>query len=133
MNNKYLHTKTTVSMLNYHFVFCPRYRRKIFDIPGVEARFKTVTSEKCRADGFTVLAMECHRDHVHLFLSAPPTLSPSDIMMKVKSYTSWVLRQEFPVLSKMPSLWTRSFFVSTAGDVSSETIEEYIRTQKNRP
>lgn len=79
MKNNYRRTKTTVSLINYHFVFCPRYRRKIFDIDGVERRFK-----------------------------------------------------EFAVLSRMPNLWTRSFFISTAGNVSSETIKWYVDTQKTR-
>lgn len=120
-------------MLNYHFVFCPRYRRKIFDIPGVEDRFKAITAERCHEDGITMIAMEGQHDHAHVFVSAPPTLSPADIMNRVKGYTSWALRKEFPQLSKMPSLWTRSYFVSTAGTVSSETIRMYVETQKNRP
>ena len=132
MRNSYLCTKTTVSMLNYHFVFCPRYRRKIFDIPGVEARFKEITAEQCLRNGIGIIDMECHHDHAHIFLSAPPDLSPSEIMNRVKSYTSWTLRKEFPKLSRMPSLWTRSFFVSTAGSVSAETIRTYVESQKTR-
>ena len=128
----YRKTKTTVSKINYHFVFCPRYRRKIFDIPGVEKRFKDLTAAECRANGFRILAMECHHDHVHLFLNVLPQISPSDVMKVVKGATSHALRDEFPQLSRMPSLWTRSFFCSTAGDVSSEVIQKYIDTQKTR-
>ena len=132
MSNDYRRTKTTVSLINYHFVFCPRYRRKIFNIPGLEARFKELTSEECKYLGIEILAMECHVDHAHLFLSCPPTMSPSDIMHQVKGATSFALREEFPELSKMPSLWTRSYFVSTAGNVSSSTIKWYVDTQKTR-
>lgn len=130
--NEYKRTKTTVSLINYHFVFCPRYRRKIFNIPGVESRFKNLTSAECDNLGIEILAMECHIDHVHMFLSCPPTMSPSEIMHQVKGATSFVLREEFPQLSKMPSLWTRSFFVSTADNVSSDTIKWYVETQKTR-
>lgn len=125
-------TYTTVTMLNYHFVFCPRYRRKIFDIPGVEDRFKELTEHVCEKNNFKILAMECQHDHVHLFLNAPPKWSPSEIMKVVKGGSSHEIRNEFEVLSKMPNLWTRSFFCSTAGEVSSETIQKYVETQKKR-
>jgi putative transposase len=130
---EYKHTKTTVSLLNYHFVFCPRYRRKIFNIPGVEKRFKETTIKCCEDRGYDILAMECHHDHVHLFLSCVPTDSPADIMKHIKGASSHVLRDEFPVLSRMVALWTRSYFVSTAGNVSSDTIRRYVETQKTRP
>lgn len=133
MNNEYKHTKTTVSLINYHFVFCPRYRRKIFNIPGVEDRFKELTAAKCKESGIEILAMECHVDHVHMFVSVLPTVSIPDIMNTVKGATSVQLRREFPQLKAMPSLWTRSYFVSTAGNVSSETIKWYVDTQKTRP
>jgi putative transposase len=132
MKNEYRRTKTTVSLINYHFVFCPRYRRKIFNIPGVEDRFKDLTSAECERLGIKILAMECHIDHAHLFLNCLPTMSPSDIMHQVKGATSYALREEFPQLAKMQSLWTRSFFVSTAGNVSSATIKWYVDTQKTR-
>lgn len=76
--------------------------------------------------------MECDKDHTHLFLHALPTLSPADIMAKIKGFTSKKLREEFPHLQHLPSLWTRSYFVSTAGHVSSETIKRYVEQQKTR-
>lgn len=133
MNRDYRHAKTTVSMLNYHIVFCPRYRRKIFDIPGVEERFKELVTEKCTAIGIEILAMECHHDHTHLFLSCLPKQSPAFVTSQIKGCTSRALRSEFEKLSRMVNLWTRSYFVSTAGDVSSETIRKYVETQKTRP
>ena len=132
MDNEYRKTKTTVSLINYHFVFCPRYRRKIFNIPGVEDRFKELTLLECKRLGLNVLTMECHIDHVHLFLTCLPTMSPSEVMHRIKGATSFSLRKEFSKLERMPSLWTRSFFVSTAGNVSSETIRWYVETQKTR-
>ncbi|MBQ1382429.1 MAG: transposase, partial [Solobacterium sp.] len=63
MKNLYKHTKTTVSLINYHFVFCPRYRRKIFNIPGVEECFKELTCEVCEQNQIEILALECHTDH----------------------------------------------------------------------
>lgn len=132
MKDPYKRTATTVSLINYHFVFCPRYRRKIFDFPGVEDRFKELVREECQKHEIDILAMECHRDHAHLFLSCYPQQPIPDIMKWIKGCTSHALRDEFPILSRMPSLWTRSYFVSTAGNVSSETIKRYVDTQKTR-
>lgn len=132
MENQYKRTATTLSLINYHFVFCPRYRRKIFNISGVEARFKELTRQECQKHKIEILAMECHIDHVHMFVSVYPQMSIPTIMHVVKGATSHQLREEFPELQKMPSLWTRSYFVSTAGNVSSETIKWYVETQKTR-
>ena len=132
MLNEYRRTKTTVSLINYHFVFCPRYRRKIFLNSKVEERFKTLVQEICDELEIEVIAMECDKDHVHLFLNTLPTFSPTDIMAKIKGVTSKKLREEFSHLQHLPSLWTRSYFVSTAGNVSSETIRRYVENQKTR-
>lgn len=96
------------------------------------SRFKELAATICEQHEIEILAMECHIDHVHLFVSALPQLSIPDIMKYVKGGTANVLRTEFPELSRMPSLWTRSYFVSTAGEVSSETIKWYVETQKTR-
>ena len=132
MLNEYRRTKKTVSFIQYHFVFCPRYRRKIFLNSQVEERFKTLVREICDELEIEVIAMECDQDHVHLFLNTLPTFSPTDIMAKIKGVTSKKLREEFPHLQHLPSLWTRSYFVSTAGNVSSETIRRYVENQKKR-
>lgn len=132
MENKYRKTNTTVSLINYNFVICPRYRRKIFLIPKIEARFKELVNIKCKELEIEIIAMECDKDHCHLFLNCLPTQSPSDVMKYIKGYTSKILREEFEYLNKMPNLWTRSYFCSTAGNVSSETIKQYVESQKTR-
>ncbi len=130
--DKYRHTMTTVSLINYHFVFCPRYRRKIFLIENVEQRFKELVSIKCKELDIDILKIECDKDHTHIFLNCLPTLSPNKIMQEIKGYTSKALIQEFKQLSRMQSLWTRNYFVSTAVDVCDETIKKYVETQKKR-
>lgn len=132
MLNDYNRTATTVSLINYHFVFCPKYRRKIFLIPNVENDFKVLTQQICDNLGIEILAMECHIDHVHLFLKCWPTQSPAEIMKNIKGASSHALRDKYSQLSGMSSLWTRSYFVSTARNVSSETIKWYVDTQKTR-
>ena len=132
MKNKYRNTYTTVSLINYHFVFCPRYRRKIFLVKNVEERLKELVKQKCEELEIEIIAIECDKDHVYMFLNCLPTLSPANIMKQIKGYTSKILREEFVEFSKMPGLWTRSFFVSTAGEVSSSTIKKYVESQKTR-
>jgi putative transposase len=131
MGQEYRNTTTTVSLINYHFVFCPRYRRKAL-VKDVDSRFREILKEICDEHDLLIVALEVMPDHVHLFVNAPPSISPSGIMAKVKGVTSRKLRQEFEHLRHLPSLWTRSFFCSTAGNVSSETIQRYIAEQKTR-
>ena len=131
MGQGYRRTTTTVSLINYHFVFCPRYRRKVL-VGEVEKRFREILQDVCAENEIIVVALEVMPEHVHLFLNTLPSISPSDIMAKVKGVTSRKLRQEFKHLRHLPSLWTRSFFCSTAGNVSSETITRYIAEQKTR-
>lgn len=131
MGQEYRRTNTTVSLINYHFVFCPRYRRKAL-VNEADRRFREILQQVCDEHELTIVALEVMPDHVHLFVNAPPSISPSDVMAKVKGVTSRRLRQEFKHLRHLPSLWTRSFFCSTAGNVSSNTIQRYIAEQKTR-
>jgi len=66
---------------------------------------------------------------VYVNLRGDPYTAPSDIARFLKGRSSRVLREEFPELLKLPSLWTHSFFVSTAGNISAETIQRYIERQ----
>src|SRR5690625_1243215 len=121
-------TKTTVSLLNDHFVFCPRYRRKIFLNEQVDLCFKELVQQICEKN-VKIVAMETDKDHCHLLLNVPPTYSPADVMAKVKGGTSKILREEFPHLNRMLNMWTRSYFVSTVGNVSSQTMKRYVEMQ----
>lgn len=98
----------------------------------VETRLRQLVNELATELDCAVGALEIMSDHVHLFLNCPPTLAPDQIMFRIKGKTARVLRQEFENLRKMPSMWTRSYFCSTAGHVSSETIKRYIAEQKSR-
>ncbi len=83
-------------------------------IANVETRFKELVKIKYKKLEIEIIAIECNKDHTHMFLNCQPTLSSSDIIRYIKGYTSRILRKEFSILSKMPSLWTRSYFVSIA-------------------
>lgn len=127
---EYRRTKTTVSLINYHFVFCPRYRRKIFLNQNLDVRFKELVGQIAEKYDFHIVALETDKDHCHLFINTLPTYSPADIMAKIKGGTSRQLRDEFQELKSMPSLWTRSYFVSTAENVSSQIIKRYVENQR---
>jgi putative transposase len=128
MSQDYRHKCTSVTLLNYHFVWIPARRRKVL-IGPVVPRLEALLREAAERIDCEILYMAIQPNHVHIFLAAPPTLGPDQIMFRLKGYTSRVLRQEFPHLRKMPSLWTRSYFCRTAGMVSSAVIQRYIEEQ----
>ena len=101
-------------------------------IDGLDKRFKELIAEICERNDFVLLALETDKDHCHLFVNVPPDISAADVMRIVKANTAKVLMEEFPQLSKARQVWTRSYFASTAGDVSSETIQKYIAAQRTR-
>jgi len=99
----------------------------------VEVRLKELIREKCAALDVAVAELEVMPDHVHLFISAPPTDAPQHYANQFKGYTSRVLRQEFAhLVSRLPALWSRSYYVGSAGNVSAEVIKRYIEAQKGR-
>jgi putative transposase len=100
---------------------------------GIDERLKALIIEQQAAYGYEVLEMEVMPDHVHLLLDVHPQIGIASVIAKIKSYTAHTLRQEFPALrSRLPSLWTRSKFVSTCGSVSLEVIKQYIEAQKGK-
>ncbi len=131
MGQEYRRTATTVSLINYHFVFCPRYRRRVL-VGQVAERLKDLIGEVVEDLNWGIIALEVMPDHGHLFLNALPSHRPATLMAEIKGHTSRRLREEFPQLRRLRSRWTRSYFVSTAGNVSSETGKRYIEEQKRR-
>jgi putative transposase len=126
------HETTSVSLINYHFVWIVRRRRKILE-GEFDVRVKQLVQEACGLVECNVLALETHLDHVHLFINCLPKYSPARLVGHIKGHSSHALREEFPwVKQKMPSLWTRSYYVGTAGNVSSETIKHYVENQKSK-
>ncbi|MFE9205492.1 IS200/IS605 family transposase [Micromonospora sp. NPDC007230] len=119
--------------LGYHVVWCPKYRRPVLVGP-VSERLRDLIGQKCDEHGWLIVALEVMPDHVHLFVRADPTASPSYVANQIKGFTSRVLRDEFPHLRRrLPTLWSRSYFVSSVGNVSAATIQKYIETQWERP
>jgi putative transposase len=127
----YQHDRTKVYLINYHFVWTPKRRKKVL-VGKIKERLEQLITEIAQEQNFTALSLVVQPEHVHLFVSANPVTPAHKIIKYFKGKTSRVLRQEFPELLKLPSLWTRSYFVSTAGNVSAETIQKYIEAQSTR-
>ena len=124
----YQHERHNVHLVVYHLIWCPKRRRKVL-IGAIKARLEQLLREVAGSHGWTILELAIEPDHVHLFLRGDPYTAPSDSARLFKGRSSHVLREEFPELLKFPSLWTHSFFVSTAGNVSQEVIQRYIERQ----
>lgn len=130
MPKGYITSQTCVHFMNYHFAWCPKYRRPVL-LGRIKERLEELIKEKAEKLGCKIITLSIGEDHVHLFIQANPKLSPNTIIGQVKGYTSRLLREEFPELrSRLPTLWTRSYFVSTHGHVSDEMIQKYIEEQK---
>lgn len=133
MDRRYASNSGAVYSLGYHLVWCPKYRKRVL-VGQVESRLKDLLAERCLERGWEIVAMETMPDHVHLFVRADPTDAPAYIANQLKGYTSRVLRAEFPQLrSALPTLWSRSYYVSSVGAVSESTIRRYIEDQQVRP
>ncbi len=129
MPRGYSRERTSVHNLHYHFVWCPKYRKPVLT-NEVADRLEQLIEAKADELDLEILRLAIQPDHVHLFITGNPKLSPNKIIQQLKGHTSRNLREEFDF--GLPSVWTRSYFVSSAGEVSSQTIEEYIEAQTGR-
>jgi len=116
----------------YHVVFCPKYRKKVLKEP-VDIRLKELFLEKAVELRAEVVEMEIMPDHVHLLIKCDPQFGIHRVVKHLKGHTSRVLRMEFRHLkSRLPSLWTNSYFVATVGTVQLDVIQKYMECQKER-
>lgn len=125
---EYRHSRNQVYLINYHLVWCPKRRKPVL-VGGVKRRLEQILREVAKEKGVEILSLEVQPDHLHLFISAYPQLPVHKLVKALKGRSSHHLRREFPHLLKLPSLWTNSYFVSTAENVSNKTIQKYIETQ----
>jgi len=127
---EYKSNNNVVYSCKYHVVWCPKYRRKVLS-GQIEARLKDVFKEQSLSICVDIIEMEVMPDHVHLLLEVDPQYGIHKAIKQLKGYSSFVLRNEFPELkTKIPTLWTNSYFVSTVGGAPLEEIEKYIESQK---
>jgi putative transposase len=118
-----------VHLIAYHLVWTPK-RRKAILVGNIASDCQHLIEAKCLEQGWRVVELAVQPDHVHLFVIAWPTTAAAEIVKACKGVTSHELRRKYPALLKLPSLWTRSYFASTVGNVSKAVIEAYIAAQK---
>jgi putative transposase len=113
----------------YHVVFCPKYRRKVL-AGGVDKRLKEIIYQEANELSCEVLELEVMPDHVHMLCEIDPQFGVYKFVKRVKGRSSRLLRQEFPYLkSKLPTLWTHSYFVTTVGGAPIAILKQYIENQ----
>lgn len=132
MEPRYRKNAGAVFSLKYHVVWCPKYRRSVL-VEAVATRLRALLAEKASELAVEIHALEIMPDHVHLFIESDPTLCVAELVNRFKGFTSRVLRQEFPSLkSRLPTLWSRSYYAGTVGAVSETTVKRYIENQKGK-
>jgi len=115
---------------NNHVVWCPKYRRKVL-IDGVDDRLKSIIYEVADESHSEIIELEIMPDHVHVLLECDPQFGINKLIRMMKGRSSRLLRKEFPWLkSRIPSLWTNSYFVSTVGGTTLEVVKQFIENQK---
>ncbi|MFB8797252.1 MAG: IS200/IS605 family transposase [Microcoleus sp.] len=131
MSVNYKSNKNVVYSCKYHIVWCPKYRRKVL-IEGVDVRLKEILLEVATEFGSELIEMEVMPDHVHLLIECDPQFGIAKLIRYMKGRSSRYLRQEFPWLkSRLPTLWTNSYFIATVGGAPISVIKQYIENQKN--
>lgn len=127
----YKSNNNVVFSCKYHVVWCPKYRRDVL-VDGADARLKEIIRQVCFETDSEILEMEVMPDHVHLLVEVDPQFGVHHLVKLIKGRSSRLLRQEFRwCRTRLPSLWTNSYFVSTVGGAPLEIIKQYIEQQKH--
>jgi putative transposase len=127
---EYKSNSNVVYSCKYHVVWCPKYRRKVL-VGEIESRLKELILEAAAEIQADIIEMEIMPDHVHLLMEVDPQYGIHRAVKHIKGRTSYRLRKEFkPLTTKLPTLWTNSYFVSTVGGAPLEIIKQYIESQK---
>ena len=130
MNITYKSNNNIVYSCKYHVVWCPKYRRKILT-NGIDTRLKELLLEYAANIPVDIMELEIMPDHVYILMEADPQFGIHKTVKSLKGYSSKILRSEYPSLkTRMPSLWTNSYFASTAGSAPLDVIRQYIENQK---
>lgn len=134
MYNVYMEYKSNNNVVyscKYHVVWCPKYRRKVL-LSDVERRLKEVIQKICAERQSEIIELEIMPDHVHLLVEVDPQYGIHRLTKEIKGCSSRVLRKEFKHLTtKLPTLWTNSYFVATVGGAPLAVIKQYIENQKH--
>jgi putative transposase len=131
MSTKYKSNNNITYSCKYHVIWCPKYRRKVL-IHDVDIRLKEIIKAVCDEFQAELIELEVMPDHVHLLVECDPQFGIAKLIRYMKGRSSRLLRQEFPWLkSRLPTLWTNSYFISTVGGAPIAVIKKYIEEQKS--
>jgi putative transposase len=125
---EYIKDEHRVHMIIYHLIWSPKRRKPVL-IDEIKTECDRLIREKCEQMGWTILELAIQPDHVHLFVRVFPTTPAYAVVKECKGITGFHLRKKFKSLLNLPCMWTKSYFASTAGNVSAETIQKYIEAQ----
>ena len=114
--------------ITYHIVWIPKYRKKILKGRIAETLRKAIM-DKTRESDIETIALVVMPDHIHLIVSAPPSISPSELVKHLKGHTARRLGEEYPWLRRRSHIWARGYWVSTLGDVSIVKALNYVLSQ----
>lgn len=131
MKTRIYHTNNEIMYsCHYQVVWCPKYRRKVL-VDKIKARLKEVIEKTCTEQNIGIIKMDIFPDHIILHLDVDPRVGIHKVVKLLKAESARVLRQEFSELkTKLPTLWSNSYLVSTFGDLPEKEIAEYISSQK---
>jgi putative transposase len=129
---KYKSNLNVVYSCKYHVIWCPKYRKSVL-INGVDSRLKEIIQEVANEYKCEMLELEVMPDHVHLLVEVDPQFGIHRLIKLMKGRSSRLLRSEFSwIKSRLPTLWTNSYFVSTIGGAPLEVVKQYIEQQKHK-
>jgi len=132
VTERYKRNAGCVFNIKYHVVWCPKYRKEVL-VGAVANRLRELLYIKAKELSIEIEAIEIMPDHVHIFVTGSPTIASQHIVNQLKGYTSRILRSEFRILrSKLPCMWSRSYYIGTVGYVSESAIRKYIERQKGK-
>ena len=127
---KYKNNLNVVYSCKYHVIWCPKYRRSVL-VHGVDERLKQVIQDVATECDCEILELEVMPDHVHLLVEVNPQFGIHKLIKLMKGRSSRLIRSEFAwIKSRLPTLWTNSYFVSTIGGAPLEVVKQYIEQQK---
>jgi putative transposase len=132
MYKNWTHSNKAVYNIGYHIIWCTKYRKPMLKL-DIEKRLKFLLLEKAKEMDVGIEQMEIMPDHVNLFVKCSPIDPPHFIVQQFKGYTSRLMRKEFSELrTRVPTLWTRSYYCESIGHISEQTVKQYIEDQKNK-
>jgi putative transposase len=127
---EYKSNRNVVFSCKYHVVWCPKYRRRVL-VNSVDERLKAILREVAEETHSEIIEVEVMPDHVHVLVEVDPQFGIHSFIKQMKGRSSRLLRAEFPWLkSRLPTLWTNSYFVSTVGGSPLTVVKQYIENQK---